>query len=76
MILEWHPELRRLSASEKLALVSESWDDLAAPPEAVPVTAEQIIELDRRLEACRADPTQVTTRETIRARILGDSKAA
>ena len=71
MILEQHPDLQRLSPSEKLLLVSELWDDLAAHPAEVPVTREQIAELDRRMEAYREDPTRVTTWEAIKARILG-----
>lgn len=76
MILEQHPELQRLSPSQKLALVSELWDDLAAHPEEVPVAPEQIAELDRRMEAYRNDPTQVTTWEAIKARVLGSSTGA
>ncbi|PZR71996.1 MAG: addiction module protein [Chthoniobacterales bacterium] len=71
MILEQHPDLQRLSPSEKLLLVGELWDDLAAHPADVPVTRDQIAELDRRMAAYRKDPTQVTTWEAIKARILG-----
>ena len=59
MILEQHPELKQLSASQKLLLVSELWDDLAAHPEQVPVTPKQMAELDRRMETYRKDSTQV-----------------
>jgi putative addiction module component (TIGR02574 family) len=76
MILERHPELLRLSPSEKLALVSELWDDLAAHPEEVPVSSEQIAELDRRLEEYRKDTTQATTWEAVRARILAGDHGA
>jgi putative addiction module component (TIGR02574 family) len=76
MILEQHPELRRLSPLQKLALVAELWDDLAAHPEEVPVSLEQIAEIDRRMEAYRNDPTQVTTWDAIRARIGGGPDAA
>lgn len=72
MILERHPELRRLSPSEKLLLLSELWDDLAAHPEAVPISPEQIAELDRRMESYRKDPSQVTSWEAIKARVLDD----
>ena len=68
MILEKHPEIQRLSPSEKLTLVTELWDDLAAHPEDVPITAEQIAELDRRMEEYRRDPSQVTTWEAIKKR--------
>ncbi len=76
MILEQHPELKQLSPSEKLMLVSELWDDLASHPVEVPVAPEQIAELDRRMEAYRNDPTQVTTWEAIKVRILGSGASA
>ena len=76
IILEQHPELQRLSPSDKLTLVSELWDDLATRPEDVPVTVEQLTELDRRMEAYRQDPTQVTTWEAIQARLAGDTNSA
>ena len=77
MILEWHPELRQLSPADKLALVTELWDDLAAHPEDVPVAPEIIAELDRRMEAYRKDPSQVTTWEAVKARLLdGTTDAA
>ena len=65
MILETMPDVNRLTAAEKLLLVSELWDDLAAHPTEVPVSREQIAELDRRMEAYRRDPSQVTTWEAI-----------
>lgn len=76
MILEQHPELRRLSPADKLALVTELWDDLAAHPEDVPVAPELIAELDRRMEAYRKDPTQVTSWEAVKARLLGGAANA
>ncbi len=74
MILETIPEVARLSAAQKLLLVSELWDDLAAHSTEVPVSREQIAELDRRLEAHRRDPGQMTTWEAIRQRILGRTR--
>lgn len=71
VILEQHPELRLLSPADKLALVTELWDDLAAHPEDVPVAPELIAELDRRMDAYRKDPTQVTAWEAVKARLLG-----
>lgn len=76
MILERHPELRQLSPADKLALVSELWDDLAAHPEDVPVSPEWIAELDQRMEAYRKDPTQITTWEAVEARLLGRAAKA
>ena len=71
MIIERMPEVQKLTSSEKLLLVSELWDDLAAHPPEVPVSREQIAELDRRMDEYRRDPSQVTTWENIRGRILG-----
>ena len=71
MILETIPDLNRMSAAEKLLLVSELWDDLAAHPTEVPVSREQIAELDRRVQEYRRDPSKVTSWEAIQRRILG-----
>jgi putative addiction module component (TIGR02574 family) len=71
MILERHPDIQRLSSSEKLALVTELWDDLASNPVNIPVTPEQIAELDRRMEDYHKDPSQTTTWDEIKTRILG-----
>ena len=71
MILETIPGLSELSPTEKLLLVSELWDDLAAHPAEIPVSPEQIAELDRRMEEYRRDPTRVTSWEKIQERILG-----
>lgn len=71
MILETIPDVNKLSPAEKLLLVTELWDDLAAHPTEVPVSREQIAELDRRMEAYRRDPSQVTSREAIQQGVLG-----
>jgi putative addiction module component (TIGR02574 family) len=73
MILERIPDVQKLTAPEKLLLVGEIWDDLAAHPSEVPVTPEQIAEIDRRMEAYRNDPSRVTTWEEVRKRILGEA---
>ena len=71
MILEQHPELSRLSPSEKLMLVTELWDNLAANPDQIPVTDEVVAELDRRMEEHRKTPAAVSTWEEVQLRILG-----
>jgi putative addiction module component (TIGR02574 family) len=70
VILDRHPDIQRLSPAEKLALVTELWEDLAAHPADIPVTQDQIAELDRRMAEYRKDPTQVTSWEAVRDRIL------
>ena len=71
MIIEKYPEVRRLTASEKLIFVSELWNDLEAHPSEVPVSREMLAELDRRMEHFRQHPEDFTTWEAVRERILG-----
>ena len=71
VILERHPEIQKLSTAEKLALIAELWDDVSANPENVPVSPDHLAELDRRMAEYRRDPSQVTSWEAIKTRILG-----
>ncbi len=43
-------DIASLTPEERLSLLEELWDSLAAVPEAVPLTEPQRAELDRRLE--------------------------
>lgn len=70
MILDRFPEIRRLSAEEKLLFISELWNDLEENPSKVPVSREIIAELDRRMEHFRNHPEEFTTWEAAKARIL------
>jgi putative addiction module component (TIGR02574 family) len=73
-MIEKIPELRTLSASEKLTLVTELWEDLASQPEDIPITSEQIAEVDRRLEEYRRNPSLGSSWEEVKARILGQKR--
>jgi putative addiction module component (TIGR02574 family) len=73
-MIERMPELRTLSPSDKLALVTELWDDLASNPEDIPITPEQIAEVDRRLEEYRKNPDLGSTWEEVKTRILGQNR--
>jgi putative addiction module component (TIGR02574 family) len=74
-MIEKIPELRTLSASEKLTLVTELWEDLASQPEDIPITSEQIAEVDRRLEEYRRNPSLGSSWEEVKARILGQKRS-
>jgi len=63
-------DIVELSADERLQLVTDVWESLAACPEAVPVTEEQRAELARRLEAHHNSPEKVSPWEDVRDRIL------
>ena len=70
MIKETIPELQKLSTADKFALAVELWDELSSSPDEIPVTEEQLSELDRRFEEYRQDPDKVVTWEDAKARIL------
>ena len=59
-------EILKLSVSERIQLVEEIWDSIAAHPESLPVTEAQKAELDRRLADYRANPGQGRTWEEVR----------
>lgn len=63
----------QLTASERLALLGELWDSLAAEPDRVPVTDAQKADLRRRLDAAAADPNGGSSWEDVKARLLGGS---
>lgn len=66
--------INQLSVEERIALIGEIWDSIAAEPEKIPVTEDQKRELDRRLAAYHADPSKVTPWETIKAEALARMK--
>ncbi|QKT03596.1 addiction module protein [Ectothiorhodospiraceae bacterium 2226] len=47
--------LRDLSVEQRIRLVEELWDSIAADQSALPLTDEQRAELDRRLDAFETD---------------------
>jgi len=58
-----------LSPSEKLQLVEDLWDDLAASPDAVPVHEWQKKELARRKATLMQNPASVLTWEEVKRRV-------
>ena len=70
MIAEKIPELKNLSQADKLILVGELWDELAAQPAAFPPREDHIRLLRERLEHYRLHPEDVVAWEEVKARIL------
>ena len=70
MIAEKIPELKSLSPDEKLILVRELWDELAARPNAFPPREDHIKLLRERLEHYRQHPRNAIAWEEVKARIL------
>lgn len=63
-------ELRQLPVSERIDLVQQLWDSIAEEAPAIALSAEQIAELDRRLDALEAQPEGGTPWHIARERIL------
>jgi putative addiction module component (TIGR02574 family) len=63
------PDFTDLSVAERILLVEQIWDSIAAEQAAVPVTPNQATELDRRLDAFRKSPGQGASLEEVKARI-------
>ena len=63
-----------LPVAERLQLVEDIWDTIAAAPDALPLTAEDRQLLDERLEARRRDPQAGSPWEEVSARITSRRK--
>jgi putative addiction module component (TIGR02574 family) len=63
------PEFDDLSPSERLQLVEDMWDSLAAMPEVIPFHDWQKDELDRRKARLDANPASALTWDEIVRRV-------
>ncbi|MBS4027510.1 MAG: addiction module protein [Ignavibacteriales bacterium] len=70
MSLEQFPEILHLSVDEKILLVEELWDNIAASPKDIPLHDWQIKELDKRLVAHEINPDDVVSWEETKKDIL------
>ena len=66
-------DILELEVSERLELVEDIWDSIAAAPEAIQLTDAQRLELDRRLATYRNNPNSGSPWQLVKKRIL-DSK--
>jgi putative addiction module component (TIGR02574 family) len=48
-------KFRKLPLDERIRLVEDLWDSIASDQSALPLTPEQQVELDRRIDAYEAD---------------------
>ena len=70
---ETGPSIFDLSPAEKLQLVEDLWDDLAAVPEEVPIHEWQMVELARRKANLMKSPISALSWEEIKGRIRSRS---
>lgn len=57
----------RLSIDERLTLVEDLWDSIAADSVAVPLTEAQRLELQKRIEEDDANPDDVVPWDVVKA---------
>jgi putative addiction module component (TIGR02574 family) len=61
----------QLSVAERILLVEEIWDSIAAETKKAPLTEAQKEDLQRRLAAYEANPKAGSTWEEVKARLQG-----
>lgn len=64
-------DVLELSLPERIQLVEDIWDSIAAQPQPSPLTQAQSDELDRRLDDFHQHPDDGSPWETVKGRILG-----
>ncbi len=68
-------DILELSVSERIQMVEDIWDSIAAVPEAVPLSEEQKRELDRRLQAYHQNPDAGSPWSEVKERIRNRSRS-
>lgn len=61
--------IKKLSVTERLALVEEIWESISADPGSLPITEAQIDEARRRLNDHDADPSTAVSWTEVKARL-------
>ena len=62
-------EAVRLPPSERLRLIQEVWESLAASPEQIPTSSDQLHELEERRKRYRANPESLVDWEELKEKI-------
>ncbi|HEX8317746.1 addiction module protein [Longimicrobium sp.] len=70
------PELLKLSVAERIQLVEDIWDSIAAEASAVALSDEMREELDRRLDDQEANPSLGHSWPEVKARLLTTARDA
>lgn len=65
----------QLAVEDRLALVEELWDSIAADTTAVPLTDAQKAELDRRIAEHNTNPDDTVPWEEVRSSMVSRLKA-
>ncbi len=68
-------DILELSVAERIQIVEDIWDSIAAVPEAVLLSEDQKLELDRRLEAYHLNPDAGSPWIEVRERVRNRSRS-
>ena len=63
-------EILEMSVAERIQLVEDIWDSIAAVPETLPLTDDQRQELDRRLALHTQNPNEGIPWDELKERLL------
>lgn len=64
-----YDQIKKLTRTERLDLVQENWDGVAAEADVFDISAAQAVELDRRLAQHQAQPDEGGGLDTLAARL-------
>ncbi len=64
-------EIIQLSTTERIQLVEDIWDTIAASPEGISLSEAQTQELDRRLAAYQRNPQAGASWQEVQQRVRG-----
>ena len=62
-------DLKHLPLAERVQLVEDLWDSIAAELEAIPISDSVKVEMDRRLEEYLKDPSTAVSYEAVKRRM-------
>jgi putative addiction module component (TIGR02574 family) len=68
-------DILELTVAERIQMVEDIWDSIGAVPEAVPLSEDQKMELDRRLEAYHRNPDAGSPWIEVRERLRNRSRS-
>ena len=66
-------DILQMSVAERIQLVEDIWDSIAASPESIPVTDAQREELDRRLQAYAENPGEGVSWDELKEKVRKSS---
>lgn len=59
-------EIFELSVAERIQIVEDIWDSIGSAPEKLPLSEAEKLELDKRLESYKLNPSEGISWETLK----------